>query len=282
MRRFVHSLTKRLLTDNISFLAGGVAFYGLLALFPAMAAVVALTALAVNPTIVQDQLQSVQFLFPSDVYHLLHDQILLLVSQSGSAISVTLVVSVTLAIYSATRGTKAFLAALNRVFRVVENRPWWQRQGISIAITFGALAFILLALFLIVALPLVAAYLPDALQQRSATPLIWLRWVILGGSVFSGILLLFSFGPSVPLAQQKLRHVMIGAMVASVCWLVTIIVGSWVMSQLPQLHAAYGSISAVIVLMLWMLMSAYCLLLGAAVVSVLDEHEAKPELPELE
>lgn len=278
MRKFFYSLTHRLLTDNISFLAGGVAFYGLLALFPAMGALVALMALAANPQVVQEELQAAQFLFPPDAFNLLHQQILLLVSQSGSTLSMTFFLGLFLAFYSANRGTKALLAALNRVFRVHETRRWWLRQAVALAITFGGLAFIVLALFIIIALPIAATYLPDIILKYSAQPLIWLRWAILAGAVFAGVLLLFAFGPSIDTHQQRLRHVVMGASVTSLSWVALAVVGSWAIKQLPQLHAAYGSISAVIVLMLWMLMSAYCLLLGAAVMAALGEHFAQPEL----
>jgi membrane protein len=140
VRKFFYSLTHRLLTDNISFLAGGVAFYGLLALFPAMGALVALMALAANPQVVQEQLQEVRFLFPPEVYTLLHDQILSLVKQSNDTLGLTFFISVFLALLSANRGTKGLLAALNMIFRVRENRIWWRQQLVSLGITFGGLS----------------------------------------------------------------------------------------------------------------------------------------------
>jgi membrane protein len=100
--------------------------------------------------------------------------------------------------------------------------------------------------------------------------------------MFVGILLLFSLGPNIPLYKQSLREELVGAGVATSSWLVAAVVGSWIISKVPHLHAAYGSISAVVVLMLWMLISAYCLLLGAAVAAVLTEQRLQPELPELE
>ncbi len=282
MRKFFYSLTHRLLTDNISFLAGGVAFYGLLALFPAMGALVALMALAANPQVVQEQLQEARFLFPPEVYTLLHDQILSLVKQSNDTLGVTFFISVFLALLSANRGTKGLLAALNMIFRVRENRIWWRQQLVSLSITFGGLSMAMVALVMIVAMPIVINFMPFSSSDDTLYPLLVLRWAILGSGMFIGILLLFSLGPNILLYKPSLREELVGAAVATSSWLVAAVCGSWIISKVPHLHAAYGSISAVVVLMLWMLISAYCLLLGAAVAAVLAEQRLQPELPELE
>ena len=266
---FIRSLMRRLLTDNISFLAGGVAFYGLFALFPAMAALVSIFGLVANPFVVQQQLEDAQAFFPPQVYELLHDQVLILLKQSDSALSLTAIASIIIALYSATRGTKAMLLALNMVFRVTENRPWWLRQGIAIFITLGGLMTLILALFILVAIPFILKLLPPDIAPIIAAPIIYLRWILLAGSILFGIILLLALGPNLPLRQQRIGAVTLGAIVATVFWVVGAGTGSWIIQKLPNFHAAYGSLSAVTVLMLWMVSSAYAVLLGAAVTATL-------------
>ena len=273
LRQFLRTLGKRLLTDNISFLAGGVAFYGLLALFPAIGAIVAVLAIAARPRVVREQLEAIQVLFPPEVFEILHVQVLSLVKQSDQKLSLALVVGLLLAVLSATRGTKALLAALNIVFRVRENRKWWRQNILSFSITCGGLALLLFAFLTITALPIALNLFSDWIGADTAGIVSWMRWLLLGGAMFVGVLLLYAFGPNIPNNKKSLSEALIGTVVASGCWLLTTVIGSWILGQVPQLHAAYGSLSAVIVLMLWMVASAYCLLLGAAVTAVLSEQQ---------
>jgi membrane protein len=271
MTSFTRALLKRISTDNISFLAGGVAFYGLLALFPAVGAVVAVLAIAAKPRVVREQLEAIQALFPAEVYDILHTQILSLVKQSDGKLGTALVISLVIALSSATRGTKALLAALNTIFRVRENRKWWRHQLVSIGITCGGIALITVAFLAITALPILLQLFAGFFDADALMILSLLRWLLLGGAMFIGVLLLYAFGPNIPDNKKTLREELIGTIVASASWLTATIAGSWVLGQVPQLHAAYGSLSAVVVLMLWMVASAYCLLLGAAVTATLNE-----------
>lgn len=270
-RTFYRSLITRLINDDISFLAGGVAFYGLLALFPALSALVALIGLLANPQIIQDELEQVRFLFPPEVMHLLKEQIVQLAAQSSKTLSITMIFSTLLALYSANRGAKALLAALAIIFRVQERRSWLKQQGVAIAITLGGIGLVLLALACIIIVPVLVALLPADIYESLLRPLAWLRWLFLGSVMFTGMLILFAVGPNRPYAARSIKALLLGTAVASLCWLVTVIAGSWFITKLPDLHAAYGSLSAVIVLMLWMVGSAYCVLLGAATAAAFDE-----------
>lgn len=274
------TLIKRILSDNISFLAGSVAFYGLLALFPAMAAIVSIFGLAANPYIVRDQLEAAERLFPPQVYNLLHDQILLLLSEPNTTLSITAFISILITIYSATKGTKALLAALNSIYRVSETRSWWMQQVLAFFITLGALMALVFAIIAIVAIPLIMKYLPDRIEARIATPVELLRWGVLFGSAWVGITILFLMGPNRPIAEQRLKYVLLGALASTIIWLIGAVIGAVVVRLLPNFHAAYGSLSAVTILMVWMVGSAYAILIGAAVSEGLHESaKASTALP---
>lgn len=273
MRSFVTSFFRRIGTDNISFLAGGVAFYGLLAVFPAMAALVAVFGLFARTRVLHDELEQARALFPPDVFAILSDQLTALTATSGNTLSLTAVISMLIALFSATRGTKAMLAALNIIFRTTENRPWWLRQGLALFLTLGGLLTLVLAVFIIIAVPLVLTVLPDDLVTLIRGPLATIRWAILAGAIMTGIFILFAFGPNRPPRTARLVGLVAGSGTATALWILGALGGSWFVQHVPHLHAAYGSLSAVIVLMLWMLMSAYAVLAGAGVAATFDDEK---------
>src|SRR5690606_19576591 len=221
MKLFLLSLLRRIGTDNISFLAGGVAFYALLALFPAMGAMVSLFGIFAKAVALNAQLVAIRDFIAPNVYDILSAQLIALTKQSDSSLSITAIIGLLLTLFSATRGTKAMLAALNLVFRINESRPWWLRQVLSFLITLGGLLVMVLAIFVIVAIPIILNFLPPDLLALIRTPLEWLRWIILGSAVMAGIALLFAFGPSRPIRHQRIGGLAAGALVATALWVLS-------------------------------------------------------------
>lgn len=269
--RFLRSLLMRILNDNINFLAGGVAFYGMLALFPALAGLVSLFGLVASPEVVNEQLLSVQALFPPEVFNIFQDQLGKLTAQSGTTLSLTVVFSLLLTIYSATKGTNAMLAALNSVFRVSETRNWFRLQVLAYALTFGAIALMMMAVFLVVAVPLVMRILPDYVMENFGKPVDALRWLILSTAVFGGLFVLFAFGPNREVNSKCFRSIFWGSFIATAIWIAAAVGGSMLVQFFPNLNAAYGSLSAIIALMMWIYISAYTVLIGSAVTAEAED-----------
>lgn len=255
----------RILTDNINFLAGGVAFYGMLALFPALAGLVSLIGLIASASLMTEQLQSVQALFPPEVFRILQEQLGALTAQSNTTLSLTMVFSLLLTVYSATKGTKAMLAALNSVFRVNETRSWLWLQVLSYSLTFGALALMIMAVFLVIAVPLVMRVLPEYIVTGIGRPVDALRWLILSAAVFGGLFILFGFGPNRSVDGKCFRSIFWGAFTGTAIWIASAVGGSMLVQFFPGLHAAYGSLSAIVALMMWIYLSAYTVLIGSAI-----------------
>lgn len=272
MYSFLRSLLLRILNDNINFLAGGVAFYGMLALFPALAGIVSIFGLVASADVVNQQLVSIEPLFPPDVFRIIQQQMVSLSAQSGTTLSLTAIFSLLLTVYSATKGTNAMLAALNSVFRVTENRSWFRLQILAYALTFGAILLMIVAVFLVVAVPLVMRLLPDYVIETIGRPLDGMRWLILSSVVFAGLFLLFAVGPSRPLDQKCYRSVFWGAFIATALWIAAAVGGSMVIQFFPDLNAAYGSLSAIILLMMWIFVSAYIVLIGSAITAEAEER----------
>lgn len=272
MIKLIRSFIHRIMEDNVSFLAGGVAFYGMLAIFPAMAAIVALFGLLANPNLVHEQLEAMRMLFPPNVFDILQKQLGILMVQSSRNLSLTAIFSIFLTVYSATKGTKAMLAAVNGVFRTTENRPWWFKQIQSYCLTFGAVILMMLAVFSVIAVPVILRILPDDILEHISVPLEALRWIALSAAIFFGLVILFLFGPNRPLRQSNSRALFWGAFLATALWITTAVGGSVVIQLVPKVNAAFGSFGALIGLMMWIYLSAYIVLIGAAVTATTEEY----------
>lgn len=277
MMKLIRSFIHRVMTDNVNFLAGGVAFYGLLAIFPAMGAIVALFGLLANPHLVHEQLEAMRMLFPPNVFDILQKQLGVLLLQSSRSLSLTAIFSILLTVYSATKGTKAMLAALNSVFRITETRPWWLKQILSYCLTFGALLLMILAVFSVIAIPVVLRILPDDILAHLTVPLEALRWLALSAAIFLGLFILFLFGPNRPLRHSNMRALFWGAFLATSLWIATAVGGSIAIQLIPKVNAAFGSFGAIIGLMLWIYLSAYIVLVGSAVTASAEQFSLPDE-----
>jgi len=271
--RFLRSLLDRILTDNISFLAGGVAFYGMLALFPAMAGIVSLFGLLANPQVVGQELEAIRLLFPPPVFKILQEQLGILLSQPQATLSTTAIFGLLLTVYSATKGTKAMLAAINAVFRAQETRSWFYQQVESFMLTLGAIVLMIFAVFIIVAAPFLVKLILLTGIVKGTHSLESMRWLTLSAMVFSGLFILFAIGPNRAETKRSWDAIFWGAFLATALW-VAIAVGGSVYMQISavQFGSAYGSLSAIVLLMLWIYMSAYIVLMGGAITAITEEY----------
>lgn len=268
---FVWAVVNRVLNDNISFLAGGVAFYGLLSIFPAMATVVSFYGLLASGYDVQVHLSLLERFMPKDAFGLLQDQLISISQQSEKTLSLTALISLLFTLYAATKGTKAMLAALNVLHRSVENRPWWKQQGIAFLLTGGGLLTLVCALLMIVAVPIIFHLL--RLPGSWFTEFDPFRWLILGANIVIGLVFLFALGPN--RRCQPLHLVVLGAVIATALWLLTAWGFSEFVALFPQFNKIYGSLGAVMVLLSWMYASAYAVLIGAAITAVAQDEWCK-------
>ena len=272
---FTWAVIKRVLDDNISFLAGGVAFYGLLSIFPAMTAVVSFYGLLASGYDVQQHLSLIERFIPGDAFTLLQDQLINITQQTDKTLSLAALASLLFTLYAATKGTKAMLAALNVLHRSTETRPWWKQQGIAFILTGGGLLTLVSALMMIVAVPVIFNLLGLPWLLERFDPV---RWLILSANIAIGLVFLFALGPN--RRCKPLHLVVLGAIVATGLWLLT----AWGFSQFvalfPHFNKVYGSLGAVMVLLSWMYASAYAVLIGAAMTAVAQDEwcraDAKP------
>ena len=252
--------------EEITFLAGGVAFYGLLSLAPLLSGVVALVGMLAEPEILNQYIESIQVLLPAGAAIVLQSQMDAALTQAPEGLSFVAIFSLLLAVYSASRGTKSIISALNRIYGVTQRRRYWQRQLIAIAMTFMVSLGVVVMVVCVLALPAILRVLslPEYIELSVAA----VRWVFLAFLAFSGLLLILHFGPY--RNPRSLTASACGALIASLLWLL----GSWALSSyvtwFPSGYKVYGTLGAVVLLMLWFHVSSFAFLLGGSIAASLE------------
>jgi membrane protein len=255
---------------RIFAIAAGVAFYALLAIFPGIAAVVALYGLFADPSTISKHLTDLSGVLPGGAIDVIGDQLQRLTNQGHAALGFTFSLSLAVSIWSANAGVKAMFDALNVVYGEREKRSFIKLNCISLAFTCGGLLFLLLALIALVVLPLIIDYLglADAAQWLLALG----KWPLLLLAVGLVVALLYRYGPSRENAQW--RWLTWGSAFAAVGWLVVSVLFSWYAANFGSYNKTYGSLGAVVGFMTWMWLSCIVILLGAELDAEMEHQTA--------
>jgi membrane protein len=252
-------------------IAAGVTFYALLAIFPAIAALVSLYGLFADPSTIAAQLDNFSGVMPGGGLEVIRDQLTRVASQQNGTLGITFLTGLAVSLWSANAGIKSLFDALNLVYGEKEERGFIGLNLQSLAFTFGAIVAVLVALAIMVALP----YVLDALGlgEGSKTAVLVVRWLGLLFAVIFGLALLYRFGPS--RATPRWRWVSVGSTVAALLWLVVSFLFSWYTANFGNYNATYGSLGAVVGFMIWMWLSAIVILLGAELDAEMEHQTAR-------
>jgi membrane protein len=254
--------------DRLLATAAGVVFYGLLAIFPAVTALVSSYGLFADPSTVSGNLQSLAMLLPEGSFTIVQDQVGRVLAKQNTTLGITFIFGLLVALWSANAGMKAILDALNVVYEEKEKRGFLKLNLVSLAFTLASLVSILMMIGAVVAVPLLLNRF--GLAQRAELIVRYGRWPVLLLFVLSGLAILYRYGPS--RATPRWQWLSVGAIVAAVLWLGGSALLSWYLSNYANYTATYGSLGAAIGLMTWMWMSAIIVLCGAELNSEI-EHQ---------
>jgi membrane protein len=255
----------------MSLAAAGCAFYATLALFPAISMLVSVYGLVFDPVSVEPQLQVLAGLLPPPAFALIDDRVHQLVNQSGGNLSIGLLIGFLLAFWSSATGTKSILSAINVAYDVTEGRPFLRFQAIGLGMTLVAVVCVVLGIAVLLGLPFVLAAVG---LSRDSAGLIHIVSLLMLVSFFTvAIGLLYRFGPS-RLTPPHPR-ILPGSALATLLWLIASESLSFYVSHIGSFGATYGSLGAVVGVMLWFYVSAYAVLLGAELNARLEDaaHE---------
>ncbi len=247
--------------DDLNLMAAGIAFYFLMAVFPALAAAISLFGIFSDPAIISDHIALLEEFLPHDVVSIFSNQAHDLMAASGGSLGIGFAISLLLAIFSSTKGVSALIQGLNIVYKEKEKRNFLTRTLTGYTLTFILLIYMLTALGLIAVLPAVVTLVP--ILEEYAEVLLALRWPILAFTALVGLETMYLFGPSH--SKPRWHWISWGSLLATTLWLVMSSLFSTFITHFGKYNETYGSISAIIILLLWFWLSALTILLGAEI-----------------
>jgi len=245
--------------DNVPLLAAGVAFYAMLAIFPAIIALVTVYGMVADPAQVESQVGEFAKSLPSGADELITEQLKNVVNAGQQSLSIGLALSLLAVLWSASGGVQGLIKSLNLVYDERETRGFLKLRGLSLLLTLGAIVVTVVALVLITVFPGVIDDL--GLGQAGELAASIVRWVVLALLVLVAVAVLYRFAPD--RANPRWRWVSWGAVVALVLWLLGSVGFSWYVDNFGKYNQTYGALAAVIILLLWLFLSAFAVLLGA-------------------
>jgi membrane protein len=256
--------------DRLLATAAGVVFFGLLAVFPAITALVSSYGLFADASTIGANLQTLALMLPEGSFQIVQDQIARVLDKGGAALGWTFLFGLALAIWSANAGVKAVIDALNVAYEVPEKRGFIRLNLLSLAFTIGGIAALLVMVSAVVAFPLALDHLglPPGIQIIVTLA----RWPLLFMILLTALSILYRFGPS--RRPPQWIWLVVGTLAAALLWVAGSAALSWYLSNFGNYNATYGSLGAAIGLMMWMWMSAIVVLFGAELNSETERQAA--------
>ncbi len=267
-----YKLYMRLVTHNLPSVAAAAAFFVVLAIFPGLAALVSLYGLIGNPSDIGYFIDTLGEVAPSDVTRLIHDHFVALMNRPRTNLS-TFLLSLAIALWSATSGMKAIIEALNIVYDRPEKRSLLKINVLAGLMTLGFIGFLAIAVNIMI-LPELSIWLRELLGER----LVAARWIILLLSVLMLISALYYFAPC---GRQTQWHVMTaGATLSATLWIALSMLFSLYLTNFANYSVTYGSLGAAAIFMTWLWLTLTTLLVGAEVDATVESLGDEPRLPE--
>ncbi|MDW7772102.1 MAG: YihY/virulence factor BrkB family protein [Desulfobulbaceae bacterium] len=257
--------------DHLSIISAGVAFYAMLAIFPGLTALVSLYGLVSDPMGVQDQLAALRHLIPPEAYTILETQLRNIAEQPGGSLSFGFIGGLLITLWSANKGVKTLMEALNIVYEEKESRGFIRKNLLSLFFTFLVISFIVLTLIAIVVAPALLKFLPLPVSTQKLFT--YMQWPFLALMVI--LLLNFTYGYFPNRRRPKWRWVTSGSLFAGIFWILASALFSFYVVNFGNYNKMYGSVGAVIVLMMWFYLSSFIILLGGELNSEVEHQTAR-------
>jgi membrane protein len=247
--------------DHLTLISAGVAFYFLIALIPAIAAAVSIYGLVADPAEVAGQIESFLQAAPTAVQDLVTEQAERVAATSDTAASLSAILSILVALWAASGGCQHLIEAVNAAYDEEDSRGFVKRRGLALAMTLGAIVFLGVAVGTIAVVP---ALLDGTALGGAAQWAIQIgRWPLLALVVIGALAVLYRYAPDRD--EPRWQWVSTGAIVATVVWLLASIGFSIYVQNFGNYNETYGSLGAIIIVMLWLFITALSMVLGAEV-----------------
>lgn len=245
---------------RIFSLAAASTYYSLLAVFPAMAALVAIYGLFSDPNAVGRQLARLQGLLPEGALDVVGNELKRIASQNNGTLGFAMAAGLLTALWSANSAVKAVFDSLNQIYGKKEERSYLKLTLITLSFTAGTIALLVLAIVGIVALPLALNQL--GLSDMTSAMSRFVRWPLLFVVIALALSLVYRFGPS---RRTQWKWLTWGSATAAALWIIASLIFSWYAANFGSFNRTYGSLGAVIGFMVWIWISIIVVLLGAEI-----------------
>jgi membrane protein len=256
--------------DHVVLFAAGVALFGLLALVPALAALMSIYGLVADPATIDNQIVDALSAAPTEVRDLISQQLQDIGDASSGAIF-AVVVGLLFALWSASAGMKNLIEAINIAYGEKETRGMVKLRALSLAFTLGAIVFLVLAFTLIALLPSIIAATDLGTAGRVVINVV--RFVMLFGGLLFGLALLYRYAPDRD--APKWSWATPGAVFAATVWIVGSLLFSLYTANFGRYNETYGTLGAIVVVILWLLLSALVVILGAEINCELERQTVR-------
>jgi membrane protein len=256
--------------NRLLAVAAGVTFYAILALFPAIAAFVSVYGLFADPATIGTQLDAMNGFLPDGALSIIGEQVKRIAATPHGSLSVALVSSLAISLWSANAGMKAVFDALNVAYQEKEKRSFVALNLRSMAFTLGAIVILILMVAAVVVLPIVLNIIGFASVVALVTAVA--RWPLMLVVVIAALSILYRYGPS--RRPAKWRWIGWGSSLAALLWIAASLGFSFYVGRFGSYNATYGSLGAAIGFMTWIWISAIVILLGAEVSAQIEHQTA--------
>lgn len=252
--------------DGCPGLAAQLAFYFLLALFPALLFVIALLFLLPIQPALDPVLARLDAVLPPDALLLVRHQLDELMQGASGGL---LTFGVAGALWSSSSAMTAIITALNRAYDIDESRPWWHQRALAVALTVGVAAFAVTAFVLVVGGSDLAAWVARQWGFGDSFEEVWrfVQWPVVLMLVVFAVDLVYYFAPN---ADTRWVWLTPGSLLATGLWLIASAGFKVYVQNFSDFAAVYGAIGGVIILMLWFYLSGFALLVGAELNAEID------------
>ena len=275
IKKFIMAIMAEIKYDHVQVVSAGVAFYFFLALFPTFAAIISVYGLVMEPEQVQEQMAQVSANLPEQTHQMLSNILNRLASQSNQSLGWSLVLSILIFFWSANKGTSAVFEGVNIAYNKVDERNFFKKNAITLLFTIGGIIAGFLSITIVIGFPAFIGQLglPSFLRIFIG----WLRWPLMAGIIIAALGLIYKVAPD--RKTEGFKWMNWGAITATLLWLAGSLLFTFYVNNFGSYEKTYGSFAAVIILMLWFFLTAYVILLGAEINSVL-ENRKNPKIRE--
>ncbi|WP_333816396.1 YihY/virulence factor BrkB family protein [Tabrizicola sp.] len=254
--------------DRVLAVAAGVTFYALLAIVPAITALISVFGLIMAPAEVPGLMAPVGSVLPEEAAALITEQATRIAGKAGGTLSLTALIALVIALWSANGGTKALIEALGIAYDAKETRSFLRLNLVALGFTLGAIVLVIVLGVLVGLLP----FLVDRMGQFGETLVLTLRWPAILALLLAVLAAIYAWAPDRPDAEWV--WITPGAVVAAIGLVAASAGFGWYVANFGSYDETYGSLAAVVVLMLWIWLSTVMVLVGAEINAELDRRSA--------